>query len=234
MNEAIIIFTRVPVAGKTKTRLESLFLPEECAEIHSCFLKDIKKCCENTGRDCFVFYTPYGKKNILYSLLGKDKKYVLQKGGNLGIRMHNAIEYVLKSGYDSCVLIGSDIPELESSDLVKAFDVLRRNDLVLGPTTDYGYYLIGMKKPDIKVFDNQIYGYGSVLKNTIEAVKTADLSYNLIKAYADIDEPEDVFNLKKRFDMKEYDENKYTAKYVEYLVKEYEDRWIESADCGTM
>jgi len=234
MKEAIILFTRVPVAGKTKTRLQTLFSPQECAQLHRCFLKDIKKSCESTGRDCFVFYTPHGKENILYPLLGKDKKYVIQEGNSLGARMYNAIEHVLESGYDSCVLIGSDIPELESSDLVNAFESLRSSDVVLGPTTDYGYYLAGMKKPYRQIFDNQIYGYGSVLKNTIEAVKLAGLSYKLINPHTDIDESEDVFNLKKRLDMRGPYKNKHTARYVQYLAKEYEDRWSESMDYENM
>lgn len=234
MKEAIIIFTRVPVAGKTKTRLQSLFSEYECAELHSSFLKDIKSCCDNTTRDCFVFYTPYGKKNILYPLLGKNKKYVLQQGENLGMRMHNAIEYVLNKGYDSCVLIGSDIPEIDSADLVQAFYELRRCEVVLGPTKDFGYYLIGMKKPHKEIFYNQEYGCGNVLKNTIEAVKSSGLSYNLIKAHSDIDEPEDIFDLKKRFDTGESIKKEHTSKYIEYLAKEYKDIWIESRDYENM
>lgn len=234
MREAIIIFTRVPVAGKTKTRLEAMISPEECAQLHRCFLRDLKRLCEDSGRKCFVFYTPYGMKRLLYPLLGEDKTYLPQKGKSLGERMHNAIEHVLGEGYDSCVLTGTDIPELERADIVQAFNCLRECDVVFGPTSDYGYYLVGMKKPCIEIFNNQTYGYGSVLRNTIEAAKSAGLSYRLINAHMDIDEPEDLFSLKNRIDTGEYDRNTHTAKYIEYLVKEYEDIWTESVDCENM
>ena len=71
MKEAIIIFTRVPVPGNTKTRLQKLLRPEECAKLHVCFLKDLKSCCDQLGKDYFVFYTPEGEKARLVQILGK-------------------------------------------------------------------------------------------------------------------------------------------------------------------
>ena len=139
MKEAIIIFTRVPIPGQTKTRLQSFLTKSQCGEIHKNFLKDIKFTCEKLNRDIFVFYTPEDKNNILKPILGYKYKYKIQEGNDLGQKMYNAINYVLSKKYNSCILIGTDIPYLKEEDLKNAFKILRDKDIVLGPTMDKGY-----------------------------------------------------------------------------------------------
>ena len=153
MREAIIIFTRVPIPGRTKTRLQGFLTKDQCAQIHKNFLKDIKKICEKLNKDIFVFYTPEDKDNILKDILGEKCNYKIQQGNDLGEKMYNAIDYVLSKKYKSCILIGTDIPYLKKEDLSKAFKILRKKDVVLGPTEDKGYYLVGMKKSNKAVFD---------------------------------------------------------------------------------
>ncbi|HAX52918.1 MAG TPA: glycosyl transferase, partial [Lachnospiraceae bacterium] len=145
MKEAILIFTRIPIPGHTKTRMMPYFSEKECAQLHICFLEDIVRECQKTGRDLYVFFTPEGKQNILFPIFGKIVKYREQKGSSLGERMKNALQEVFEDGYRACVLIGTDIPELRASYLENAFEKLRTQDVVLGPTPDGGYYLIGMK-----------------------------------------------------------------------------------------
>ena len=147
MKRAVIVFTRVPIPGQTKTRMMPYFSPEECAKLHENFLKDIAQECEKVNADIFVCYTPKKGKAYLEKLFRKAKEYIPQTGEGLGERMYQAIEYVLEKGYDSCVLIGTDIPELKCSDLEYAFRLLDVNDVVFGPTVDEGYYLVGMKRP---------------------------------------------------------------------------------------
>ena len=144
MKRAVILFTRVPIAGKTKTRMMPKLDPTECARLHCCFLKDIAGEFRKTPADIFVFFTPEGKKERLVRLLGEDLRYFAQEGKDLGERMGNAVKKVLGLGYDACVLTGSDIPELRAETLKLAFRVLECKDVVLGPTADGGYYLIGM------------------------------------------------------------------------------------------
>ena len=99
MREAIIIFTRVPIPGRTKTRLQGFLTKDQCAEIHKNFLKDIKKTCEKLNEDIFVFYTPEDKDNILKDILGEKCNYKIQQGNDLGEKMYNAIDYVLSKKY---------------------------------------------------------------------------------------------------------------------------------------
>lgn len=201
MKEAIIIFTRVPIKGHTKTRLETCLSKENCAGLHVSFIKDIYNTCKCTNLDIFVFYTPIGEKDILQNILGTNPKYYPQSGDNLGEKMLNAIETVLSSGYDSCILIGTDIPEIKGEYIMKGFLSLKTCDVVLGPTFDKGYCLIGMKKPYKKVFSNQTYGTGSVLSSTLEKIKNSGLTYSLLETVLDIDEESDLLMLEKRINL---------------------------------
>lgn len=92
MKKAIIVFTRVPVPGRTKTRMMPYFNGRECAKLHGCFLRDIGIECRKTDADLFVFYTDDDKaaaewkerRKVLGKAFGKDAKYLLQQGKNLG------------------------------------------------------------------------------------------------------------------------------------------------------
>lgn len=103
-----------------------------------------------------MLHTEKGKA-YLEKLFRKAKEYIPQTGEGLGERMYQAIEYVLEKGYDSCVLIGTDIPELKCSDLEYAFRLLDVNDVVFGPTVDEGYYLVGMKDRYVKCLKEDIW-----------------------------------------------------------------------------
>ena len=117
MRRAIIVFTRVPVPGQTKTRLMPYFPPQECARLHTCFLKDIAGQCKKTQADLYVCYTPDDKGDVLKTIFGDDELYFPQMGESLGERMYMAIQRVLAKDYESCVLIGTDVPEIKQADL---------------------------------------------------------------------------------------------------------------------
>lgn len=195
---ALIIFTRVPVPGETKTRLMPYFTPKQCAKLHSCFLKDIAAACKKTKADIYICHTPADKDGILYQIFGECAGYFCQTGDDLGQRMYRAIEYVQKKGNKSCVLIGTDIPQIQSEDIHQAFDLLEVKDVVLGPTADGGYYLVGMKTTRKEVFEKQTYGHGNVLYHTIRSLKDNGLSVGLVRRHFDIDTREDVERFRDR------------------------------------
>lgn len=195
MKQAIILFTRVPIPGQTKTRLQSFLTKMQCSQLHSCFLKDVYKTCIDTGMDVFVFFTPGYGKAILQGLLGQETLFFQQKGEDLGMRMHHAIEEVLNLGYESCLLLGSDLPLLKGSYLLDAAKKLERSDLVICPSYDGGYYLIGMKRRELGVFENQSYGHGTVFENTLKQAKSLGLSVGIGEKCVDIDEKEDLLFL---------------------------------------
>ncbi|MEG0855514.1 MAG: TIGR04282 family arsenosugar biosynthesis glycosyltransferase [Terrisporobacter sp.] len=227
MKEAIIIFTRVPIPGKTKTRLEKMLSKIECAEIHKNFLKDIRNTCKNTKRDIFIFYTPIDHNNIIKNIFGDDVNYKIQEGNDLGEKMYNAIERVLNKNYKSCILIGSDIPFLNVKDLEKAFSILREKDIVLGPTEDKGYYLVGMNKATKSVFENIEYGYGNVLDNTIKSIENANLTYDLTNKNRDIDEPEDLKHFYENIKDGKINRNLNTCNFICMVFEEYGEECLE-------
>lgn len=209
MKNAVIIFTRIPVPGKTKTRMMPYLKAKGCADLHACFLSDIRQECEKTGYDIFVYYVPEGERKVLVSILGPDKQYREQRGEGLGNRMLSAIREVLAEGYDTCLLTGTDVPELQAGDLTAAVEKLHRKDVVFGPTRDGGYYLVGMKKAYEEVFDGQTYGHGSVLKNTTAYLKERHISAGYTRTLQDMDVASDLRDLRRR--MKEEPQIRKTA-----------------------
>ena len=193
MKRALIIFTRIPVQGKTKTRMMPHFSPRQCAALHACFLSDIRKQCEACGADIFVSYAPEnGKLERLKMLLGKEKKYMPQEGEHLGKRMLHAFREVFEQGYDSCVLIGTDVPELREHHLRKAFWKLQEKDIVFGKTSDGGYYLVGMKKLQPLVFGLNEYGHSRVFQETLDQISEAGITVGFTDTLSDMDTPEDL------------------------------------------
>lgn len=198
--EAIILFTRVPYPGKTKTRLMPIYSPRECAEIHTCFLRDIYQQCVETGRQVFVCYTDLGQEKLLHKILPEITKdqMMLQCGVDLGARMGYVMQRVLDFEYDSVVLLGSDVPEIKAEQIGRAFHALDMSDVVFIPTMDKGYCLVGMKKYIPETFQDQTYGSGAVLENAVDAINKAGYSVTVQKPVYDIDTPVDVLELRGR------------------------------------
>lgn len=214
MKWAVIVFTRVPIPGQTKTRMMPYFSPEECAKLHENFLKDIAQECEKVNADIFVCYTPEKGKAYLEKLFRKAKEYISQTGEGLGERMYQAIEYVLEKGYDSCVLIGTDIPELKCSDLEYAFRLLDVNDVVFGPTVDEGYYLVGMKRPVCEVFEKKTYGTGNVLEQTVQPLQEMGLTIGYVRRLQDMDDRDDITAYRSRMRRQKLLQNTHTGRYL--------------------
>lgn len=210
----LIIFTRIPEAGKTKTRLQIKLSKEECANLHKCFLKDIYDIFVNLNYiDIIICHTEEGDLNILKNIFYKENLYIKQYGNNLNEKMYNAIKEVLSLKYDKCVLIGTDIPEINKDDIINAFNLLNNNDFVFGASYDGGYYLVGMKEANDIIFKS---GSGN-LKDIINIVETNNLKYGLVSKKYDIDEYEDLIDLSKRINI-----NDNKLKNTKIFLKEIE------------
>lgn len=193
MRQALILFTRVPVEGRTKTRLQGVLTPAQCALAHRAFLRDMVLACSAPGQwDLLVFYGEEGPLSLLQQLLPGQRAFFPQRGDSLGEKMDRAIRQTLEMGYTSCVLIGSDLPLLHRGIIARAMEVLRENDLVLGPSRDGGYYLIGSRLPCTAVFTHQRYGGSSVFADTLAAARRAGLRCGQVEPLGDVDEPEDL------------------------------------------
>ncbi len=181
--KALIIFTRNPELGKVKTRLAKSVGDESALEIYKFLLKHTVSITQNLNVDKYVFYSETIHRDDFWNPDIFRKK--LQTGTHLGQRMENAFAELFGMGYEKVLIVGSDIFELEQKDIENAFTVLDTTETVLGPATDGGYYLLGMKAPNAKIFQNKNWGTNTVLEETL-----ADLNptkYVLLEARNDVD-----------------------------------------------
>lgn len=216
MKKAVICFTRVPRPGQTKTRLLPILKPQQCETLHSAFLRDLSAVYESMDADLFVAYAPDPEPALLKEIFPMAKAVFPQEGADLGEKMLHAIESVLKQGYESCILTGSDLPLMTKEHLESGFTALENAEITLGPTSDGGYYLVGMKQPYPEIFRNQQYGCSTVWENTLTAVKNAGYSFAPALSCDDVDTPDDLkqlWNLIKN-------NGTHTANYLEVLQKE--------------
>ena len=195
MKKAWICMTRIPEAGRTKTRLMPFLSGEECAELHTAFLNDLAELSRKTAADLFVAYTPGNGWEQLREIFPAAKELFPQEGEDLGARMHHAITKVLAQGYDACVLTGSDLPCMTGEHIESGFAALASADITLGPTADGGYYLVGAKAPCAEIFEKQTYGISTVFDATCTAAERA--GYTVAKAMPcdDVDTPDELQTL---------------------------------------
>ncbi len=192
-DKVLVFFTRIPTLGKTKTRLEGFLSKGLCVKLQLAFIKDIYNNLKSMGIDIIVCYSAHGDLDVLKEIIQEDIPFIRQEGLSLGEKMHNAISYSLKK-YHKSVLIGSDLPLIDKGDIEEAFEILENKDLVISPTYDGGYYLIGMKEENKEIF-NMKYSTNSVFDETIDKIKSLDKSYGLGNYQLDIDEKEDFLKL---------------------------------------
>ena len=214
MKKALICFTRVPKPGVTKTRLLPVLAPEQCAALHWSFLKDLADVYAGMDAHLFVAYTPDPDWEQLKSVF-PDAGFLPQNGQDLGKRMYRAIRTVLELGYESVVLTGADLPMMGTAHLESGFAALEDADIAMGPTSDGGYYLIGMKQPHKSVFHVEGYGGSSVWENTVAAAENAGLTVAAAMTCDDVDTPEDLRQLAASVNPATH-----TGKYLEILKQE--------------
>ena len=208
MKRAVICFTRVPHPGVTKTRLLPALKPEQCADLHWAFLRDLAEIYRQLEAHLFIAYTPDADWEQLKGVF-PSAGYLPQKGNDLGEKMYRCLRKVLSLGYESVVLTGADLPTMTAAHLESGFSILEENDVALGPTPDGGYYLIGMKKPCREVFRIEGYGGASVFENTVTAARNASLTVGTALPCGDVDTPEDLWEL-----IKTVDPESFTGQYL--------------------
>lgn len=191
----LIIFTRYPEPGKTKTRLIPVLgsygaalaqkqMTEHILKIVSLFVEEFSTIVE--------IHCDGADYNQMRAWLGTDKIYYPQGKGNIGERMAHALDLAFKNGATQVVLIGSDCPGIHPALLKNAFNRLKIGDLVLGPATDGGYYLVGLTTMIREIFEGIDWGTGRVLSQTLNILKDAGIKYTLLEMLDDIDRPEDL------------------------------------------
>lgn len=185
---ALIIFTRNPELGKCKTRLAKTLGDQAALEIYKYLLNHTAQTSKKVSVDRFVFYSNQIMSNDIWNSDFFIKKS--QTGTDLGERMENAFSELFQLGYEKCLIIGSDLLDLNAEIISEGFQKLNQHDYVIGPALDGGYYLFGMKKLHPKIFKNKAWGTESVREETLNDLQ--DYNLHLLKTLNDIDTFEDM------------------------------------------
>lgn len=194
--KAVILFAKDPVPGQVKTRLQTVWDAETTCQFYLHILKNsIDKICGLDQVDRFVGVYPSRESGYFEDIaFSKDWAVFDQEGDDLGARMQNAFRRRFEEGYEKVVILGADSPTLPSAFIEQALHSDR--GIVLGPSTDGGYYLIGMTGQVAPVFSQVDWGTDRVLGQTLQRLKEADLQPELLPVWYDVDRPEDVRFLK--------------------------------------
>ena len=216
--QAIIIFSRLPIGQETKTRLANLLNENQREKLHVMMWADIfSEIMKLSDINIFLYWTGSGDINNYKNFIPENFILRQQTGSNLGEKMNNAMQEIFYNGYNRVVLIGSDIPSLRHENIKRAFDSLNNSDVVIAPSKDGGYWLIGMRKffPEVFNISESKWGNSSVLDSTIMKLKDSGISYNFADILQDLDTPEDIKIFMGEFSNRD----KKTYKYLEFILK---------------
>lgn len=193
-SDLVILFCRYPVPGRVKTRLIPALGRVGAANLHreltETILKTLVQGRVQMGFDIQICFDGGSSKNMS-QWLGSEHVYEEQSDGDLGRRMYWAFHDAFRKGYERVILIGSDIPDMKPGHVREAFHALEDNDLVLAPSTDGGYWLVGLKGP-ADIFQITNWGSQNVLEQTMVQAKAHGLSIQQIEPLSDIDTMEDL------------------------------------------
>ena len=189
MKKAIIIFVRNPELGKVKTRLAKEIGDKETLQVYIELLQHTHDITSDLDCDRFVYYADYINNNDLWESENFEKS--LQEGESLGNRMMVAFFELFQQGYSKVVIVGSDCPELTTFVIEDAFDKLDATDVVIGPSSDGGYYLLGLTQLIPELFKNKQWSTDTVLADTIKDTVNLRKSCSFLTELSDIDTADD-------------------------------------------
>ena len=178
---------KAPIVGTVKTRLA-----EEIGEVRAlaAYEKMARFLFEHLAPrfPCEVHYAPAEGLTPMRKWLGSEHRYFPQPDGDLGIRMRFALQSTLKRGAGAAILLGGDCPYVTKEVIWEAHRALRKNDLVIGPALDGGYYLLGARKVHGCLFREIPWGTDRVFQLTLERIQAAGLTVGILGKLADVDD----------------------------------------------
>lgn len=190
-DNAIMIFTKNPVLGKVKTRLAKTIGDEKALKAYNLMLQHTREITHDLD---------FCEKKIFYDefIPAKDSwkedeydKY-LQGEGDLAVKMNNAFKTIFDEDYSKVVIISPDCPNLTGAKIKQAFALLQKNDFVIGPLEDGGFYLLGMKKYSPEIFESMKFGNDKTLDEVKSKITELGLAYKELNMLSDVDVAEEL------------------------------------------
>lgn len=190
LEKALIIFIRQPIAGQVKTRISKKLGNEKALAVYEKLLGHTRDITQKLSCKKYLYYSD----SIDISDPWNNKVYekYKQTSGNLGARMIGAFDNCFGKNHRKVLIIGSDCYDLTSDIITQAFDLLENADVVAGPASDGGYYLLGMKQFHPELFDIENWSTETVLAQTMAHCEKLALEYAYLPVLNDVDEVEDI------------------------------------------
>jgi rSAM/selenodomain-associated transferase 1 len=206
---------KMPQAGAVKTRLCPPLIPAEAAELYRCFLLDkITQVRALRAVSPVIAYTPSAGQNY-FEVLAPGFVLISQQGADLGARLANCFAHLFEAGYAGVLAIDSDTPTLPTDFLRQAIDLIAtpQTDVVLGPSDDGGYYLIGLRQLHRELFEKMAWSTAQVLPETIRRAETKGLKVVCLPTWFDVDTPAEFERLRAALMRQEGDIPHYTQRF---------------------
>lgn len=183
----VVVMARPPIAGKVKTRLAVSLGNDNTLRVYEILLKHTINFLEKSDYDVYWFWSEAfeGRANASFH-------HFVQNGEDLGERMESAFAKMFHDSLSEVIMIGTDCFELDEIRLGEAFEALSRCDVVLGPASDGGYYLIGMRSLHEGLFHEMPWSTSQLMECSIQHLREQQLSFVLLPMLSDIDEVVDL------------------------------------------
>lgn len=186
----LIVFTRSPEPGRTKTRMIPALGERGAADLQRDMalhaLSSVSASLQEREMTVELHYAA-GSESRMREVFGAEWTYVAQADGDLGERMRRAINRAFCRGAGSVVVMGTDCPQITADVLGRAFEATKKVDVVFNPATDGGYVLVGMRRPVPEIFEGIGWGAEGVLRESLDAAERAGLKVKLLDRLNDVD-----------------------------------------------
>lgn len=218
---ALAVMAKAPIAGLVKTRLIPPLDEKQATELYRALLIDqLEHLTALSIADLYVAFTPGEASRMIENLAPERYRCFPQAGSDLGDRMQEVLLELRRRGHRNAILLGSDLPPVPLTVLHQAFNRLSEDGkrVVLGPSQDGGYYLVGMNQPIPEIFLGMSWSHQRVLAETIEKLRQLGIEFCLLPEWFDVDTAEDIARLRAIGDPLTRAAMKRTLAWLEQIV----------------
>ncbi len=194
-NRTLVIMAKAPKPGKVKTRLTESLPSAAVTALYRCLLEDTVALATSLTSVEVAVMCPEADQEELAQLIGNRVQVVAQKGEGLAAGLNSVFQHFSAAGRQQVIAFNSDSPHLAPSVLDSAFEILATHDVVVGPTHDGGYYLVGAKAVHPTLFESDGMGTRSALDRLLTRTKDLELSTGFTEPFYDIDVANDLILL---------------------------------------